>query len=171
MAYMIKTKIMENQCVPIIFGQLFWNMPCHIVVDLSKVLIHIFSSILSRCTHASLTATKKLDVPSARSKLSGNNFIHVSSPYITILPVPFAFIWASHVSWAASVEEVSDSAKLRITSRKDGTEPVVIALIRGIVIVGDAACAVNGMAEPSLINLQESISIILSGIQYFHTFE
>ena len=49
---------------------------------------------------------------------------------------------------------MSDSAKLRMTSRKDGIEPVVIAFIRGIVIVGDDACAVYGIAEPSAINLR-----------------
>ena len=62
------------------------------------------------------------------------------------------------MSWVDSVEEVSDSAKLRITSKKDGTEPVVMALIRGMVIVGDAACAVNGIAEPSLIKLQVKLA-------------
>jgi len=40
-----------------------------------------------------------------------------------------------------------------MTSRNDGMDPVVMALILGMVIVGDAACAVNGMAEPSEINL------------------
>lgn len=72
----------------------------------------------------------------------------MSSPYITILPVPFAFICASHVSCVARVEEVSDSAKFRITSRKDGMEPVVIALILGMVMVGAVARAVKGMAAP-----------------------
>lgn len=78
----------------------------------------------------------------------------MSSPYITIFPVPFAFIWASHVSCVASVDVVSDSAKFRMTSRNDGMDPVVMALILGMVIVGDAACAVKGMAEPSEINLK-----------------
>lgn len=57
------------------------------------------------------------------------------------------------MSWLARLEEVSDSAKLRIMSRKDGIEPVVMALIRGIVTVGAVACAVNGIAEPSRIKL------------------
>ena len=48
---------------------------------------------------------------------------------------------------------MSDSAKLRITSRKEGMEPVVIALTRGIVIVGDVAWAVNGMAAPDEMRL------------------
>lgn len=107
---------------------------------------------------ARLTETKKLDVPSARSKKSGNNFNHVSSPYMTILPVPFAFICASHVSCVASVEVVSDSAKFKMTSRNDGTDPVVIALILGIVIVGEVACAVNGMAAPVAMRLLEDQS-------------
>lgn len=48
---------------------------------------------------------------------------------------------------------VSDSAKLRITSRNEGIEPVVIAFTLGIVIVGDVAWAVNGSAAPALIKL------------------
>lgn len=95
-----------------------------------------------------LTETKKLDVPSALSKVSGKSFSQVSSPYMTSLPVFFAFIWASQVSCVASVELVSDSAKLRITSKNEGIEPVVIALILGIVIVGEVACAVKGSAAP-----------------------
>lgn len=51
------------------------------------------------------------------------------------------------------MDVVSDSAKFKMTSRKDGIEPVVIALTRGIVIVGEVACAVNGMAAPVEINL------------------
>ena len=47
---------------------------------------------------------------------------------------------------------MSDSAKLRMTSRKEGTEPVVMALTRGMVMVGEEAWAVKGMAEPFLIN-------------------
>jgi hypothetical protein len=77
---------------------------------------------------------------------------------MTSLPSPFAFICASHVSCVARVDEVSDSAKLRITSRKEGIEPVVIALILGIVIVGEVACAVKGIATPFEIRLQRLIS-------------
>jgi hypothetical protein len=51
------------------------------------------------------------------------------------------------------VEDVSDSAKLRITSTKEGMEPVVMALTRGIVMVGDVAWAVKGSAVPSRIRL------------------
>ena len=100
-----------------------------------------------------LTETKKLVVPSYRSKMSGKSFNQVSSPYMTSLPVPLAFIWASHVSWDARLEDSSPSARLRTTSRKDGTDPVVIAFSLGMVTVGDVACAVNGMATPSLIKL------------------
>lgn len=78
----------------------------------------------------------------------------MSSPYMTNFPAPFAFIWASHVSCVASVDVVSDSAKLRITSRKDGIEPVVIALILGIVMVGDVAWAVKGIAAPAEMRLR-----------------
>lgn len=43
---------------------------------------------------------------------------------------------------------------LRITSRKDGIDPVVIALILGMVTVGEVAWAVNGMALPLRISLK-----------------
>lgn len=48
---------------------------------------------------------------------------------------------------------MSDSAILRITSKNDGTDPVVIALSRGIVTVGAFAWAVNGSAAPDRIKL------------------
>ena len=84
----------------------------------------------------------------------------VSSPYMIIFPPAFAFICASHVSCEASVELVSDSAKLSITSRKDGMEPVVIALILGIVMVGEDAWAVKGIADPLLIRLRRISCLI-----------
>ena len=52
---------------------------------------------------------------------------------------------------------VSDSAKFSMTSRKEGIDPVVMALIRGIVIVGDVAWAVKGMAAPDRIRLQLAV--------------
>ena len=48
---------------------------------------------------------------------------------------------------------VSDSAKFRITSTKEGMEPVVMALTRGMVMVGEVAWAVNGSAVPSRMRL------------------
>ena len=42
---------------------------------------------------------------------------------------------------------------MRITSKKEGTEPVVMAFILGIVIVGGLALAVNGKALPDRIRL------------------
>lgn len=71
------------------------------------------------------------------------------------LPVSLALSWDSHVSWAANVEEVSASSKLRIRSTKEGIDPVVMALILGIVTVGDRAFAVKGMALPSRMRLLE----------------
>ena len=100
-----------------------------------------------------LTETKKLEVPSARANVSGNNFNQVSSPYMTNLPSGLSFNCESQVSWLAKLEVVSDSAKLRMTSRKEGIDPVVIALTRGMVIVGDVAWAVNGIAAPDRIRL------------------
>lgn len=57
------------------------------------------------------------------------------------------------MSWVARLEVVSDSAKLRMTSRKEGMDPVVIALTRGIVMVGEVAWAVKGIAAPERIRL------------------
>jgi hypothetical protein len=56
------------------------------------------------------------------------------------------------------VDVVSDSAKLRITSRKEGIDPVVMALILGIVIVGDVAWAVKGIAAPVEIRLNKLLA-------------
>ncbi len=75
---------------------------------------------------------------------------------MTNFPAPFAFICASHVSCDARLEVVSDSAKFKMTSRKDGIEPVVMALILGIVIVGDVAWAVKGIAAPVEMRLRGS---------------
>lgn len=101
-----------------------------------------------------LTETKKLEVPSAREKRPGNNFSQVSSPYITKFPACFDFNCTNQLSWWARLELVSDSAKFRMRSKKDGVDPVVIAFIRGMVIVGELAWAVKGKAAPDLIKLQ-----------------
>lgn len=45
---------------------------------------------------------------------------------------------------------------LRITSRKDGLDPVVIALIREMVRLGGLAWAVKGTAAPERIKLFRS---------------
>jgi hypothetical protein len=152
-ANVIKAKVMEHHCIPIPILKLTWDMPGHIVVYFRKVLTYIFSSMLRIKLSGSLTATKKLDVPSTRSNVFGNSLSQVSSPYMTIFP-SFCRICASHVSCVARVDEVSDSAKFKITSKKDGIEPVVIALIRGIVMVGDVACAVKGIAAPLDMRLE-----------------
>lgn len=116
-------------------------MPRHVVVDLSKVLLEFSASCagVNVVEYSPLTETKKLVVPSARSKVSGKSFNHVSSPYMTSFPVLFALIWASHVSCDARVEVSSVSSRFRMTSRKEGMEPVVIALSLGIVTVGEVA--------------------------------
>ena len=61
----------------------------------------------------------------------------------------------------ARVELVSDSAKLRTTSRKLGTDPVVIALTLGMVMVGGLAWPVNGNAAPDLIKLQQNVNALI----------
>lgn len=58
------------------------------------------------------------------------------------------------MSWVAREDDVSDSAKFRITSRKEGIEPVVMAFILGMVMVGDVAWAVKGRAAPLDIRLR-----------------
>lgn len=72
-----------------------------------------------------------------------------------------ALICASHVSCVASVEVVSDSAKFRITSTKEGIEPVVMAFTRGIVMVGEVAWAVNGNAVPSRMRLSSDDELLV----------
>ena len=99
------------------------------------------------------TETKKLDVPSALVKSPGNSFNQVSSPYISNGPPRTESNCFSHESCVANEEDESDSAKLRMTSRKDGVDPVVSALIRGMVTVGGLACAVKGIAAPDSTNL------------------
>jgi len=159
---MIQPQIMQDHRVPIAVQQLPGYMPRHIVIHFCKVLhvkreVNILFLLCTLGGRFALTETKKLLVPSARSKKSGNSFNHVSSPYMTNFPLPLskslALICASHVSCVPSVEDVSDSAKLRITSTKEGMEPVVMALTRGMVMVGEVAWAVKGMAVPSRIRL------------------
>lgn len=53
---------------------------------------------------------------------------------------------------------MSDSAKFKMTSRKEGIDPVVMAFTRGIVMVGDVAWAVKGIAAPDLISLLMIVS-------------
>lgn len=72
---------------------------------------------------------------------------------MTSFPARLAFICASHVSCEAKLELSSPSSRLRTTSRKDGIDPVVIAFSRGIVTVGEVACAVKGRAAPSRMSL------------------
>jgi len=157
MANMVKTQVVHYHGIPIIHSQFMGHVASNIVINFSKVLSFVFSTInLSTQAPAALTETKKLDVPSALANVSGNSLSQVSSPYMTSFPLFLFFICASHVSWFARVEVVSDSAKLRMTSRNDGIEPVVIAFTRGMVIVGDVAWAVNGRASPDRIRLRSS---------------
>ena len=164
MSNMIQAQIMQDHRIPITIQQLFGNMSCHIIIHFRKILHRAskvnISLFLYTSRRSALTETKKLLVPSALSKKSGNSFNHVSSPYMTSFPLPLskflALICASQVSCVPSVEEVSDSAKLRITSTKEGMEPVVMALTRGMVMVGEVAWAVKGRAVPSRIRLDSS---------------
>lgn len=80
---------------------------------------------------------------------------------MTSFPPP-ARICANQLSCVASDELVSDSAKFSITSRNPGIDPVVMALTRGIVMVGEVACAVNGIACPPVIKLPAQCFNIVS---------
>lgn len=157
-AYVVKTKIVKNKRVPILLLQLTSDVPGNIMVNLGEVLSSGVSTNvpLKRPARAGITErtdTKKLDVPSCRSKVSGKSFSHVSSPNITRSPESLALIWASHVSCAARLDVVSPSSMFRMASRNDGMEPVVMDLRRGMVTVGDRAKAVKGIAAPSRISL------------------
>lgn len=143
MSYVIQTQVMHDQSRPVILGKLVWNVSSHIMIYFREVLRENNLSFNTNTAgtqspKVQLTDTKKLVVPSARSNIPGKSLSQVSSPYITSRP-PVAFNCANQVSWYASVDVVSDSAMLRITSKKDGTEPVVMAFSRGIVTVGALA--------------------------------
>lgn len=155
---MVKAKIVKNQGVPVFLLQLARDIPGDIMVHLGEVLLGGVSSdvrlkLWARAGIILRTDTKKLEVPSCRSKVSGKSFSHVSSPNITRSPESLAFICASHVSCAARLDDVSPSSMLRIASRNEGMEPVVMDLRRGIVTVGERAKAVKGIAAPSRISL------------------
>ena len=47
-----------------------------------------------------------------------------------------------------------------MASRKEGIDPVVNALTRGIVTVGELAWAVKGKAAPSFTNLSNQIGLV-----------
>lgn len=100
MADVIKSKIVQDHAIPIILLQLPRYMPRHIVIHFSKILMDWILVLQYRyiSTKEALTETKKLEVPSAREKISGKSFNHVSSPYITSFPPCFAFNCASQLS-------------------------------------------------------------------------
>ena len=142
-ADMIKAKVMHDHAVPIALFQFRWEMSCNIVIHFSEVLndasqYRLFYITFVQCS-VRQTETKKLEVPSAREKIPGKSFNQVSSPYITSFPPGLSFNCNNQVSWFARLEVVSDSAKFSMTSRKEGIDPVVIALTRGMVIVGEVA--------------------------------
>jgi hypothetical protein len=43
MAYMVKAKVMKEYGIPIVITQFLWHMSSHIIVDLCKILILVFS--------------------------------------------------------------------------------------------------------------------------------
>lgn len=150
------------------FQSLFFSSPAILRVTLLSTSVKSCSYSANDLYSASArdvfhTETKKLVVPSARSKVPGKSFSHVSSPYMSTFPVSFAFICANQLSWEARLDVLSVSSRLSIASRKEGIEPVVMAFSRGIVTVGDVAWAVKGRAAPSRINLSIGISIGTTG--------
>ena len=77
---------------------------------------------------------------------------------MTNAPPGLPFNCVSQLSCVARLEVRSDSAKFRIASRKEGVDPVVRALTLGIVIVGEVAWAVKGMAAPDRMTLAHHMS-------------
>lgn len=63
-------------------------------------------------------------VPSVSLNNPGKSFIQVSSPKNDIDLLPTFFNCTNQLSWYANEEEVSDSAILRIASKKFGTVPI-----------------------------------------------
>ena len=63
-------------------------------------------------------------VPSVSLNSPGKSFIQVSSPKNDIDLLPTFFNCTNQLSWYANEEEVSDSAILRIASKKFGTVPI-----------------------------------------------
>lgn len=151
---------MQNHGIPVRVLELSGNVPRDVIVHFCKVLLCSIQPLSPTMLDPDVlpTDTKKLVVPSALSKVFGKSFSQVSSPYMTSFPAPFAFICASHVSCEAKLELSSVSSRLRMTSRKEGMDPVVMALSRGIVTVGDVAWAVKGKAAPSRIKLERTVS-------------
>jgi hypothetical protein len=137
---MVETEVVQNHCIPVVVLQLCCNISCDVVVHFGKIL-HLSALVLLEVSGPERfhTDTKKLVVPSDRSNVPGKSLSHVSSPYMTTFPVPFAFICASQLSCEARLDVLSVSSRFRIASRKEGIEPVVIALSRGMVTVGDVA--------------------------------
>ena len=98
---MVETKIMQYHTVPITLLDLPWNVPRHIVINFCEVLRIDFSVSIATIhlyCDAPLTETKKLEVPSARANVPGNNFNQVSSPYMTNFPPSRPFSCESQVS-------------------------------------------------------------------------
>ena len=71
MTYMIKSKKMKNQPIPVGILKLLGYMPRHVGVDLGEVLrLASLIMVTSTCAISDrLTDTKKLDVPSARANV------------------------------------------------------------------------------------------------------
>lgn len=101
MANMVKAKIMHDHAGPIALPQFCRHMPRHIIIHFSEILA-INSQFATSTIHCpdeeALTETKKLEVPSVREKVSGNNFSQVSSPNIVNFPPGMLFNCESHVS-------------------------------------------------------------------------
>lgn len=100
MADVVKSEIVQDHAIPIILFELPGYMPCHVIIHISEILVDWILVLAYKYifTEESLTETKKLEVPSAREKTSGNSFNQVSSPYMTNFPPCFAFSCASQLS-------------------------------------------------------------------------
>jgi hypothetical protein len=111
-------------------------MNCNIIVDFSKVWHE-------ECVNT-LTPIKNVRVQLQPRVFAVEYYLSASG----------AFKPCSQVSSLERLDASSLSAILSATSRKDGFDPIVIALMHEIVRLGGFACAVNGIAEPDLIRLK-----------------
>ena len=87
MSDVIHAQVMQDNGVPIASVELFGQMACNVVVNFGEILPNVSELIpVAYAFQLGLTDTKKLVVPSARSKVFGNSFSQVSSPYMTSFP-------------------------------------------------------------------------------------
>ena len=92
---------MHYHAVPVLLLKLRFKISCNIIINLCEILFVKFlatASTIQVIYRWPLTETKKLVVPSARAKVSGNNLSQVSSPNMISFPSGLFFNCDSQVS-------------------------------------------------------------------------